>query len=75
MSSVRAGKLQDAFDMALTKVVQAFTFEHFVACFPTLVADKKIDAAALLHPLYVTLITRFVENAQVSPSLPRVERD
>jgi hypothetical protein len=41
------------------------TFDLFVGCFPALQADKKLDAAALLHPLYVTLITRFVENAQV----------
>jgi hypothetical protein len=63
--SDRSGKLQDAFDKALTKVVQSMTFDLFVGCFPALVADKKLDAAALLHPLYVTLITRFVENAQV----------
>jgi hypothetical protein len=72
--SDRSVKLQDAFDKAMTKVVQSVTFDLFVGCFPALLSDKKVDAAALLHPLYVTLVTRFVENAQVRRRQQRNKR-
>lgn len=57
-------KLREVFDKTLEKILQAFTFEQFMDCFPTLCSSRN-DAAELLHPLYVTVLNRFVENARV----------
>jgi hypothetical protein len=62
----RAAKLFDAFDKALSKWTQSFSFEQFAACFPTLLDNKKVNAADVLHPLYVALVSRFIENAHVN---------
>jgi hypothetical protein len=61
----RATKLFDAFDKALGKWTQAFSFEQFAACFPSLLDNKKAQAVDVLHPLYVALVSRFIENATV----------
>jgi hypothetical protein len=66
--SDRAAKLHDAFDKALSKWTQSFSFEQFASCFPTLF-DQKAAAteqnAALLHSLYIALVSRFIDNATV----------
>ena len=66
--SSRVEKLDSAFAKTLAKVVQTFTFEQFVDCFPLLCASQR-DAVDILHPIYTTLVTRFIENTQVRTEL------
>ena len=63
-ASSRVEKLNSAFAKTLAKVVQTFTFETFLACFPLLCATQR-NAVDVLHPIYTTLVSRFIENTQV----------
>ena len=63
-------KMRECFDKLLQKILEAFTFEQFVDCFPTL-CKQRADAATLLHPLYTTMMSRFVSNSRVREASDR----